>query len=131
MTIVVDASVVVAALLDGGEVGTWADALLAEQAVVAPHLMPVEVANVVRRNAAAGSVSRDAAHEAIADLGELRARLVPFGPCAARVWALRDNLSCYDAWYVAVAEAVDAPLATLDMRMAGAAGVRCEFLLPG
>jgi len=49
---------------------------------------------------------------------------------AERVWELRANLSSYDAWYVAVAELADVPLATMDLRLARATGPQCEFLLP-
>jgi predicted nucleic acid-binding protein len=56
--------------------------------------------------------------------------LVPFGPFAERVWELRSNVTSYDAWYVAVAEELDLPLATLDRPLAAASGPRCQFLLP-
>jgi len=58
MTLVIDSSVVVAALVDSGQAGTWADHLLATDDLAAPHLMPAEVANVLRRAAAAGEISR-------------------------------------------------------------------------
>ena len=51
-------------------------------------------------------------------------------PHAERVWALRHNLTAYDAWYVAVAEALDCPLATLDRRLSRASGPACEVLTP-
>lgn len=57
--------------------------------------------------------------------------LLPFAPFAERVRELRANVTSYDAWYVAVAEAVDLPLATLDRRLAQADGARCRFLAPG
>ncbi|MCA1702703.1 MAG: type II toxin-antitoxin system VapC family toxin [Actinobacteria bacterium] len=71
MTLVVDASVVVAALIDGGQDGTWAEALLDSGALAAPHLLPVEVANVLRRAALAGEISGDAASLAHSDLRDL------------------------------------------------------------
>ncbi len=61
---------------------------------------------------------------------ELGVRLHPFEPFAERVWALRETVSAYDAWYVALAEALDAPLATLDVRLTQAPGPRCSFLVP-
>lgn len=127
---VVDASVVVAALVDGGAAGAWAEQLLGRQPLLAPHLLPVECANVLRRAALAGALSRDVAAQAHADLTQLRVELVPYEPFAARVWELGDNLTAYDAWYVAVAEAFQTPLATLDRRMARAVGPRCAFELP-
>ena len=131
MTVVVaDASAVVAALLDAGPVGAWASRVLAASDVAAPHLMPCEASNLVRRTELRGAVSAPEAAQAHADLVDLAAELFPFEPFAARVWQLRPNVTAYDAWYIAVAEALDAPLATVDRRLARAAGVRCDFLLP-
>jgi len=128
--LVVDAAFVVAVLVDGGREGTWADGLLAGEALAAPHLMPVEVANILRRAVASGELTGDAASLAHADLLALRIDLFPYGPFASRVWELRENVTCYDAWYVALAEVVDAPLATLDVRLSRAPGPRCRFQVP-
>lgn len=130
MTLVVDASVVVSALLDGGRDGRWSEGLLEASNLVAPHLMPVEVANILRRAAASGEVSADVASLAHADLGALRVELFPYAPFADRVWELRANLTAYDAWYVALAEDLGARLATLDVKLARASGPRCEFETP-
>src|SRR6267143_775496 len=115
--LVIDAAFVVAALVDGGREGTWADGLLGGEALAAPHLMPVEV-------------TADAASMAHADLLALRIELFPYAPFSSRVWELRGNVTCYDGWYVALAEALDAPLATLDARLSRASGPRCRFQLP-
>lgn len=56
--------------------------------------------------------------------------LFPFAPFAGRIWALRENLTSYDAWYVALAEALDCPLATLDRKLSRASGPRCDVLAP-
>ena len=130
MTLVVDASVVAAALIDAGPVGSWAEQLLGSDALVAPHLLPVEVANVLRRAVAAGEVSADSASLAHSDLLGLRVDLFDYEPVAERVWALRASISSYDAWYVALAESVDAPLATLDRRLSRSQGARCRFVVP-
>ena len=130
MTLVVDSSVTVAALVDGGDVGTWADHLLATDDLAAPHLMPVEVANVLRRAAIAGQISPDTAALAHADLMRLRVELFAYEPVAARVWELREDLTAYDAWYVALAESLGATLATADYRLAHATGPRCAFATP-
>lgn len=127
---VVDATVVVAALVDSGDDGRWAERTLSDGRLVAPHLMPVEVANILRRAAAAGDVSSEVATLAHGDLLQLRVQLMPYEPVAERAWELRENLTMYDAWYVALAEAVDSPLATLDRRLARAPGPNCEFALP-
>lgn len=121
---------VVAALVDSGGDGTWADGLLADEQLAAPHLMHVEVANILRRAALAGDISEDSAALAHADLLDLRVELYGYEPFAPRVWQLRHNLTAYDAWYVAVAEALNAPLATLDHRLASAAGTQCAFATP-
>jgi len=128
--LVVDGSFVVAALVDGGHEGTWADGLLGNDTLAAPHLMPVEVANILRRAVGSGELSADAASLAHADLLALRIDLFPYAPLASRVWELRENVTCYDAWYVALAEALNAPLATLDVRLSHATGPRCRFQLP-
>lgn len=130
MTTVVDASVVVAALLDAGPVGTWAEEVLASGPLAAPHLMPVEVANVLRRSVSAGDIGADTAALAHEDLLSLRVELFPYAPCADRAWALRGNVSSYDGWYVALAETLAADLATLDIRLSRATGPRCLFALP-
>ena len=128
MTVVVDASVVVAALVDNGPDGQWADDIILSGPLAAPHLLPVEVANVLRRAAGTGDISGDVATLAHGDLGDVRLDLYDYESCAARVWELRENLSAYDAWYVALAELLEAPLASLDLRLARSAGPQCEFL---
>lgn len=128
MTTVVDSSVVVAALICSGPVGHWAEEQLSGRDLIAPNLVLVESANILRRAALAGDVSDDVASLAYADLMALRIRLFPYEPFAERIWELRGNLTAYDAWYVSVAEVVEAPLATLDDRLARATEPRCEFL---
>lgn len=130
MTVVVDASVVAAALLDTGPVGTWAEQVLGAHPLAAPHLMPVEVANVLRRSAFSAEITADTASLAHEDLLALRVELYPYGPCAARAWELRSNVTAYDGWYVALAESLGARMATLDVRLRRASGPRCEFLAP-
>jgi len=131
MTLVIDSGLVVAALVDSGPVGTWADHLLATDDLAAPHLMPVEVANVLRRAAQAGEISADTAALAHADLLSLGVQLFAYEPFATRVWELRENVTAYDAWYVALAESLGAKLATLDLRLTKAAGPRCAFATAG
>lgn len=130
MTVVVDSSVVVAALVDAGDDGRWAEAVLSQGQLVAPHLLLAEVTNILRRCLLTGQVSADIAAIAQADLLEWPIALFPYLPFAPRVWALRDNLTAYDAWYVALAEQLVVPLATLDLRLARSAGPRCAFHTP-
>lgn len=130
MTVVVDASVVAAALVDGGSDGTWAEGVLASGPLAAPHLMLIETANVLRRLELTGLVPGPAARLAHDDLLALRVALYPYEPLALRAWTLRTNLTIDDASYVALAEALSAPLATLDRKLARASGPRCRFLTP-
>lgn len=130
MTLVVDASCVVSALIDAGPEGHWAEAELASHALAAPHLMLVEAANILRRAARSGEISDDLASLAHDDLLALRVELFPYHSLAPRIWELRANTTAYDACYVALAEALAAPLATVDRRLARAPGLRCKFRLP-
>jgi predicted nucleic acid-binding protein len=130
VTLVVDASLVVSALVDGGSTGTWAAGVLASGPLSAPHLMPVEVANILRRASAADEISTDVAALAHADLLDLRVELFPYAPFAARAWELRGTVTCYDAWYVALAEFLDSPVATLDAKLTRATGPGCRFETP-
>ncbi len=129
MTVVVDASVVVAALVDVGETGRWAEEILVSSQLAAPHLMPAEVANVLRRASFAGDISADVASLAHADLQAITVDLFPYRLIAERAWDMRQNITIYDAFYVALAELLDADLATLDERLARAPGTTCRFLL--
>lgn len=128
--VVVDASAVVAALVDSGPDGRWAERVLVSGPLAAPHLLPAEVANVLRRSASVGRISADAASLAHADLEALRVALFPYEPFADRIWELRGHVTCYDAWYVALAEYLGCPLATLDGRLARAVGVKCTIQTP-
>jgi predicted nucleic acid-binding protein len=130
VTLVIDASLVVSALVDGGITGSWAESLLTGEPLSAPHLMPVEVANILRRAATASEISADVAAMAHTDLLDMRVELFPYGPFAPRVWELRDNLTSYDAWYVALAEFLGSRVATLDLKLARATGPRCGFETP-
>jgi predicted nucleic acid-binding protein len=130
MTLVLDASVVVAALVDNGSAGRWAEEQLAQGQLIAPEIMRTEVANVLRRAELAGQVDSATAALAFADLRQLKLRTVPFDSVADRIWQLRTNLTSYDAAYVAWAEALDAPLATLDTKLAKSPGPTCTFLTP-
>lgn len=130
MTLVVDAALVVAALVDDGPDGRWAESMVVSDHLAAPHLMPVETANILRGAALAGEISADTASQAHADLLTLRVDLLPYDPVAARVWEMRENVTAYDGWYVAVAESLEVPLATLDTRLSRASGPRCHFHTP-
>lgn len=120
----------VAALVDAGAYGTWAEEILARGSLHAPELARVEATNILRRLELAKQITTQEANAGHEDLMQLNLELYSFDPFAERVWALRHTVTSYDAWYVAVAEALRLPLATLDKRLVTAAGVFCEFLTP-
>lgn len=92
--------------------------------------MPVEAANILRRAALSSDISDSIASLAHVDLLDLPVELFAYELVAERAWELRGSVTSYDAWYVALAEALDAPLATLDRRLSRASGPRCSFTLP-
>jgi predicted nucleic acid-binding protein len=130
VTVVVDASAVVAALLDKGPVGVWAVNVMTSDNLVAPHHMPAEATRAIRRAVLSGEVSEADAAKALVDLLALRVTLFGFRQVANRVWGLRHTVTAADAWYVALAEDLSADLATIDGNLARAPGPRCRFLTP-
>lgn len=130
MSTVVDAPVLVAPLVDAGPNGRWTEEAVASGMLLARGLAWVETANVLRRLEHAGKLTTSAAQAAYGDLMQVRLEVFSFEPFAERIWQLRHNVSCYDAWYVAVAEASNLPLATLDRRLSSAKGPTCAFLVP-
>lgn len=95
-------------------------------ALHAPHLLDIEVAQVLRRYVAAGAVTASRGRAALEDLADLSLTRYPHEWLLERVWELRDNLTAYDAAYVALAEALDLPLVTCDGKMASAPGHRAR-----
>lgn len=91
------------------------------QTLHAPHLLDIEIAQVIRRYWAAREIDADRGREALTDLVDFPIRRYPHGFLLPQVWELRNNLSAYDAVYVALAVALDAPLVTRDRRLAAAA----------
>ena len=124
--IVVDASVLATALGDDGPDGDRARARLSGERLSAPELIDLEVASVLRRQVQEGAVDIRRAALVLADLAAVPLRRAPHRPLLARCWELRDNLTVYDASYVALAEALDVTLLTSDGRLARAPGPRCR-----
>jgi predicted nucleic acid-binding protein len=131
LSIVIDSSVVVAALVDSGPHGDWADEVLGSGLLQAPELIRAEATNILRRLERAKIITTPEANAAQDDLMQLDIDLFPFEPFAGRIWRLRHNVTSYDAWYVAIAEALKLPLATLDEPLSKSSGVTCKFLTPG
>ena len=130
MTVIVDASVLVSALVGSGTEGRWSESLIEEDQISAPELVMPETINSLRRLEGSGQINRREADGAFRDLMDFRIILYSFEPFAGRVWELRFNLTSYDAWYVALAESLDCPLATLDARIRRATGPTCEMVFP-
>jgi predicted nucleic acid-binding protein len=126
----VDASVLVAALVDSSEHGSWAEDVIISGSLHAPELVRVEATNILRRLERSKQVSSAQANAAHDDLMELSLETFGFDPFADRIWELRHSITSYDAWYVALAEALQLPLATLDLKLAKARGIKCRFLTP-
>lgn len=121
--IVVDASAVVAFLLnEAGADRVYARLFGAEETVLAPHLIDLEVAQVMRRHVYAHGLDPRRGETALTHLRDLPISRHPHEGLLPRIWELRDNLTAYDAAYVALAEALGAPLVTRDARLAAAPG---------
>jgi len=127
---VVDASVLTTALVDAGPEGEWARAAVADGPLAGPKFVFAETSNILRRMERSGRISTLQATASHRDMLRLDIALFSFAPYAERVWALRANVTSYDAWYVALAEALDYPIVTLDRRLSRATGPRCDFITP-
>jgi len=128
--IVIDASALLEALLRTPAAAAVESRLFApQQTLHAPHLLDVEIAQAVRRYAAAGELDIERGREALADLTDLPLFRYPHDFLLPRVWELRNNLTAYDAVYVALAEALGAPLLTRDRRLAAAPGHHAQVEL--
>jgi predicted nucleic acid-binding protein len=129
--IVVDASVVVTALLADSEEDDAAREALRSEAAHAPHLLDVEVTSVVRRWVLAGRLTVEQARSSIRDLGDLAITRHGHEPLLDRVLELRDAVSAYDGTYVALAELLGATVVTGDRRLSRAPGLRCPVSVIG
>jgi predicted nucleic acid-binding protein len=123
--LVVDASVLATALIDDGRDGDRARGRLRGEAIVAPAVVDLEVLSAFRQQLARGAVDQRRIELALDDLEAFRLRRVPHLPLLRRCWAHRENLTPYDAAYVALAELLGATLLTADARLAKAPGVAC------
>jgi predicted nucleic acid-binding protein len=128
--IVIDASALLEVLLRTPAAAAAEKRLFqAGQTLHAPHLLDVEVAQVVRRYAMNGEIDGERGRAALVDLADFPLRRYPHDFLLPRVWELRNNLTAYDAVYVALAEALNAPLLTRDQRLANTAGHHAQIEL--
>ncbi|HSJ71685.1 MAG TPA: type II toxin-antitoxin system VapC family toxin [Acidimicrobiia bacterium] len=123
--LVADASVIAPVVADGGPDGGRFRQRLAGEQIAAPDLLHVEVLSVIRRQLHIGTVDATQADQAVADLLDLPMTVYPTAPLLPRCWQLRDNLTAYDACYIALAEILDCSLLTADTRLSRAPGIRC------
>jgi predicted nucleic acid-binding protein len=120
--IVVDASALLEVLLRTDAAAVVEARLFGGATLHAPHLLDLEVAQVLRRYERAGELTARRAGEGLEDLTSLRIERYPHHLFLPRIWALRRNATAYDACYLALAEALDAPLVTRDRRLAAVPG---------
>lgn len=128
--LVVDATCLYEVVADTPRSETIRTILAADQDHAAPHAIDVEVLNVIRRHEREGGLDATAANLAVSDLQAWPGERFGHSSLIPRAWELRRNVRGWDAFYVALAEALDATLLTLDGRLARATGPRCQILVP-
>lgn len=116
---VIDCSAAIDALLDPRD-PLLVERLSGARELHAPHLLDVELLHALRRLVATGKLTAERAEYVREDFAALRIRRYAHHPFADRIWALRDNLTAYDAAFVALAEALAVPIVTCDARLATA-----------
>lgn len=128
--LVVDASVLVSALIDDGPARARTYLRLdGEDTICAPEIIDLEIANAWRRDLQAGRLGEERSRQALEDLAALPLVRMPHQPLIERIWELRHNLTAYDAAYVALAEDLDTILLTADGRLTRAPSLRCRVEL--
>jgi predicted nucleic acid-binding protein len=125
--LVVDASCLFEVVADTPRAGEIAARLAADADQMAPQVIDVEVLGVIRAHYLRGHLDGTAAAQAVADLRDWPADRIGNRWLLDRAWELRDSVRGWDAFYIAVAEAFEAPLLTLDARLARAHGIRCHI----
>ncbi len=121
--IVIDASALLEVLLNTLASGRVTERLFSQNETLhAPHVLDLEVAQVLRRYTLSGEMDAERSEQALDDLADLPLNRYPHDVFLFRIWTLRRNLTAYDAAYVALAEALNAPLITRDAALARASG---------
>jgi predicted nucleic acid-binding protein len=120
--LVVDSSAVLEALAARDPAPELVERLAADGDLHAPHLIDTAILHALRRLLRRGQISAERAHDTRTDFAELTLVRYPHEPLNDRVWELRENLTAYDATFVALAEALDVPLVTCDARLAATPG---------
>lgn len=120
--IVVDTSAIIGVLAGQPRVQRLVDRVIDDGDLHAPHLIDVEFQHALRRLVVSGTISDDRAADARMDLADLTIMRYPHMSLADRMWELRHNVTAYDAAFLALAEALRAPLVTYDARLARVRG---------
>ncbi|MFY9488267.1 MAG: type II toxin-antitoxin system VapC family toxin [Solirubrobacterales bacterium] len=126
---VLDASVLIDALVDDSQSGLRSRDAIKGTELAAPAIIDFEVLSAFRRLAHAPAFTKDRLDQAVDDLKGFPVTRVLHAKLIGRIWDLRENLTTYDAAYVALAEQLDVPLLTADQRIAAAPGPKCEIRL--
>lgn len=129
--LIVDASCLYEVVADAASAEAVRQRLAEDPDHAAPHIVDIEVAGVIRRDHLRGRLDATAAAQAIDDLREWPGERFGHQPLLGRIWELRATVRGWDAAYVALAEALDARLLTLDARLAAAPGPRCPIEVVG
>ncbi len=125
--LVVDASVIAPVVADAGPDGVRFRQRLHSEQVAAPDLLRVAVLSVICRQLRFGTLDVTQAEQAVTDLLDLPITVYPTAPLLLRCWQLRDNLTAYDACYIALAETLGSSVLTADARLSRAPGTRCAI----
>jgi predicted nucleic acid-binding protein len=125
--IVVDTSAVLAVLAGRTPDGALVQRLTDDGDLHAPHLIDIEILQALRGLVRGGKLSLDRADDVRTDVADLTITRYGHEPLADRVWALRDNLTAYDAVFVALSEALEVPLITCDARLVAAPCIAVEL----
>ncbi|MEO6081165.1 MAG: type II toxin-antitoxin system VapC family toxin [Steroidobacteraceae bacterium] len=130
--IVVDASALLEMLLQTRLAGRLMERMLARPVRLhAPHLIDIEVAHALRRLVQRNDITAQRAEQGLADLSQLFIERHGHQSLTDRIWQLRESVTAYDGAYIALAEALDAPLLTCDAKLAHAHGHRAKIDLVG
>lgn len=122
--IVLDSSAALDLVLANGRRGLWVAERIQGETVHAPHVIDIEVANVLRRLSLAHRITRPFGRRALSDFVALRMTRYPHVPLLSRIWQLSSNAYAADAAFLALAEALSAPLVTTDQPLARTPGTR-------
>ena len=117
------------AIVDAGTDGDTIRSRLRGERIAGPDLLRIEVLAVIRKSLIVGALTTTQANDAVEDLLDLPVSVFPSAPLLRRAWALRDNVTAYEACYVTLAETLGCPLLTADSRLASAPGTTCAVEL--